>query len=172
MFTSGCWSSAFSALLVLWCKVFPWNPHPRVLSGNIKLRVAVVESRQAVDLSLSWLLGEWLCVRHFNQLSLRLLIFKMGLVATIVFNYSFTIWLSRGRTGSTKTGTWLFFWASLPRCGHVAGTKRGCIRCTGGEYTQDRYACLQCGCEAWVSEKCLAHTRCPLSPALWVFLFP
>lgn len=46
---------------------------------------------QAGDLEVSWLIGEWLCARHFNPQRLRFLIFETGLVVTIVFNYSLTI---------------------------------------------------------------------------------
>lgn len=48
-------------------------------------------TQQARDLHVSWWIGEWLCARHFNLLSLRFLIFETGLVVTIAFNYSLTI---------------------------------------------------------------------------------
>lgn len=48
-------------------------------------------TQQAGDLDVSCLTGEWLFGRHFNPLSLRLLIFEMGLVVTIAFNNSLTI---------------------------------------------------------------------------------
>lgn len=88
---------------MFWGKSFLENMHACSLK-NITKHVSVLEHGELWIWNSpgdGWMAG----VRYFPPLSLQFLTFKMELTVTVVFTYSFTIWVFCWRARSAMTGT-------------------------------------------------------------------